>query len=360
MRHLAGCICFILTIGFMLASPGTGSVRLPVPGRVASRPARAIGLTSNPQGSAAPIITSVQLFYLGLPVSELVIGTKAKRYSLKITGAAFDPSARVIVDGMKARVTSATSTELVVNLKGGTLMFPGEVAVRVVNANGQTSNDVIIEVVTDPAILSIASISPDFGPLGTQVTITGLGFAAKGNHIRLLSRGTDRVGVTADVDSPDGKTLAFSLPDFICPPCSLSVPPCDAPCFVLSAGVYDVFVINGSGMSNGLSLLVSSPTGPIGLWGEQGLSVEVTDTHVMIAAPCFAGEIPQTLTTDAMGNFKLAGTITLLVGPVDLTRPAIYQGSVNGSTMTLTITSESLTRGPFILAFGVEVHVEHT
>jgi len=152
----------------------------------------------------------------------------------------------------------------------------------------------------------------------------------------------------------------FSLPDFICPPCSLSVPPCDAPCFLLSPGAYDVFVINDKGMSNGLSLLVSSPAGPIGMWGEQGLSVEVTDTQVTIGAPCFAGEIPQTLTTDAMGNFKIEGTITHLVGPVDLTRPATYQGSVTGSTMTLTITSESATLGPFTLAFGVEVHVEHT
>jgi len=289
----------------------------------------------------------------------LVVGTKAKRYSLKVDGVGFDPGAKVVVDGMKARVTSQVSGELDARLKGGPLMFPGEVAVRVLNPDGGGSNSILIEIVTDPSILSIATITPDFGPLGTQFTITGIGFAAKGNHIRLLSRGTDRVGVTAEVDSSDGRTLVFRLPDFICPPCSLSVPPCEAPCFSLNPGAYDVFVVNGSGMSNGLSLLVSSPAGPIGMWGEQVLSVEVTDTQVTISGPCFAGEIPQTLTVDAMGNFKLAGTFTPMVGPIGQARPVTYQGTVMGDTMTLSIVSESSTLGPFTLAFGVEVHVVH-
>jgi hypothetical protein len=360
MKHLTGCFCFTLIIGFMLVPSGAVNGRLPRSGRLASLPAAAaIKLTSNPQGSADPIITSVQLFYLGQPVSQLVIGTKAKRYSLKIIGAAFDPSARVIVDGMKARVSSATSTEVDANFKGGPLMFPGEVTLQVVNPNGQSSNAITLEVVTDASVLSIATVTPDFGPLGTQITTTGLGFTPKGNHIRLLSRATGLVGVTAEVDSSDSTTIVFSLPEFLCPPCSLSVPPCAAPCFKLKPGDYDVFVINGNGMSNGLRLLVSSPTGPIGMWGEQGLALEVTDTQVTISAPCFVGQIPQTLTTDAMGNFNITGTITPMIGPGGQARPATYRGTISGNMMTLRIASDLGTLGPFTLTFGIEVHIVH-
>jgi hypothetical protein len=350
--------CSILTIGFLLVPSGAGRGRWPVLGRPASGPwPVALNLAPYSQGSTAPTITSLQLFLDDKLVSQLIIGTKAKRYSLKIIGQGFDPAAKLVVDGMRARVSMASSVELDARLKGGPLMFPGEAAVHVVNPDGETSNAVLLEVVTDPSILSIASINPDFGPLGAQITVTGLGFAAKGNHIRLLSPATGVVGVTTEVTSQDGRTLAFSLPDFICPPCSLSVPPCAAPCFALKPGDYDLFVINDKGMSNALKLLVSSSTGPIGMWGEQNLSVEVTDTQVTISGTCFSGQIPQTLTTDAMGNFKLAGTITTFIGPGNIARPATYQGTISGNMMTLSITGDLLNLGPFTLTFGVEVHI---
>src|SRR5215469_4098218 len=189
MKGLTGWFCSVLIISLMLVASVAGSGRFARSGRLANLPATAaLNRQLNSQSSSAPSITSVQLFFSGNPVSELIIGTKAKRYSLKITGAAFDPSAGVAVDGMKARVSAATSTELDVKLKGGPLMFPGEVTLRVVNPDGQSSNAVTLEVVTDPAVLSTAIVTPDFGPLGSQITITGVGFTPNGKHIRLLSR----------------------------------------------------------------------------------------------------------------------------------------------------------------------------
>jgi hypothetical protein len=315
------------------------------------------------QSVIAPHINSVQLFLDGRFVEQLTIGTKAKRYSLKIAGQGFDPAAKVVIDGMKARVSSASALEIDAGLKGGTLMFPGEVALHVVNSDGETSNKAILEVASDTSVLSTATVSPNFGPSGTQVTITGIGFAAKGNRIRLRSLATDVVGVTDEVDSPDGRTIVANLPNFICPPCTLSVPPCEAPCFALNPGDYDIFVINDKGMSNGVDLLVSSPDGPIGIWGGQNLSVRVTDISVTISGECFVGQIPQTLTTDAMGNFNIGGTIIPMIGPVGQARPATYQGTITGKTMTFSITEtlpgSSSTIGPFTVTFGIEVFVVH-
>jgi hypothetical protein len=116
-------------------------------------------------------------------------------------------------------------------------------------------------------------------------------------------------------------------------------------------------------MSNSLSLLVSSPTGPIGVWGEPGVEVEVTDTQVTISGLCFVGQIPDTLTTDSMGNFKLAGTVTPMIGPSGQGRPATYEGTISGNVMTLTLTitmtEGSSTLGPFTLTFGDEARVVH-
>jgi len=361
MKTLTACFCSMITIAVLLApaSAAGGARRL-------ERPAPRTGGVGasqrhSPESAPAPQIGSTQLFFAGELVSQLIVGTKAKRYSIKIIGQGFDPSAKAVVDGMKTRVTFASSAELDVVLKGGILMLPGEMHLQVVNGDGQTSNAVILEVVSDPRILSIATISPDFGPLGTQITVTGVGFTPRGNHIRFFSGATDQVGVTSEVDSSDGRTITFSLPDFLCPPCSFSVPPCGPPCFALNPGQYDVFVINDNGMSNSLRVLVSSPTGPIGVWGEQGVALEVTDTQVTISGLCFVGQIPQTLTTDSMGNFNLTGTVTPMIGPVGQGRPATYQGTISGKVMTLTITMTEgpSTLGPFTLTFGDEVHVVH-
>jgi hypothetical protein len=363
MKVLIASFWFVLTSAFLLAPANPIDVLGGVAGAVRLAPVPALKLASNAQSVIAPHINSVQLFLDGQLVDQLTIGTKAKRYSLKIAGQGFDPAAKVIIDGMKARVLSAAAIEVDANLRGGPLMFPGEVGLHVVNPDGETSNKAILEVVTDPSVLSIATITPNFGPSGTQVTITGNGFSNKGNHVRLLLRATDVVGVTPELDSSDTRTIVFNLPDFVCPPCTLSVPPCEAPCYALNPGDYEIFVINDKGMSNGVDLLVSSPDGPIGFWGEQGLSVEVTDTNVTISGACFVGQIPETLVTDAMGNFNIAGTFTPMIGPVGQGRRATYQGTITGKTMTFSITEtlpgSSSTIGPFTVTFGKQVFVVH-
>jgi len=363
MKTLMPWFCSAFTIVFLLvpASGSRGALRLhgqaKVPALAAPR------FSPNLQSAIAPHINSVQLFLGGELVDQLTIGTKAKRYSLKIAGQGFDPAAKVVIDGMKARVLSATAVEVDAILRGGPLMFPGEVGLHVVNSDGETSNKAVLEIVSDPSVLSIAAVSPNFGPSGTQVTITGNGFSNKGNHVRLLMRATDVVGVTPELDSSDTRTIVFNLPEFVCPPCTLSVPPCEAPCYALNPGDYEIFVINDKGMSNGVDLLVSSPDGPIGFWGEQGLSVEVTDTDVTISGACFVGQIPETLVTDAMGNFNIGGTITPMIGPIGQARPATYQGTIAGKTMTFSITEtlsgSSSTIGPFTVTFGKQVFVVH-
>ena len=72
---------------------------------------------------------------------------------------------------------------------------------------------------------------------------------------------------------------------------------------------------------------------------------------------CFGtfGEIGQPI---PMGRFVLAGTYTQLTGvyPGKMEYPAQFSGSVQGNTMTITISvpSQQQTFGPFVLTYGVD------
>jgi hypothetical protein len=348
------------------------------------------------------------------------------------------------------------------------VLVAGQIALQVVNPDGETSNTVALDVASDPSVLSISSISPDSGMVGAQVTVTGVGFTPTGNMIQMANVLVPTLrGVTGPIASADGRTLTFNVPVGICPPCAFSTPPCLAPCFAVrpgsyhisvtnsnglsnsllfvvsgpisiasvspdvgpigvqvtvtgtgftsdanivelvklsdpavggligrlpspdgktltftvpesllplcffngcriantpvSAGSYLLSVSNANGLSNSLGFLVSSASGPIGVWGSSGDKVKatVTDTQVTVDGSCFTGLVPETLVADAMGNFKLDGSFTTLVGPGAVLQAAQYSGSINGVTMALSITTASQKLGPFTLTFGNEVPVGH-
>jgi len=409
-------------------------------------------------------ISGVQVFLNGQPVAELAAGTRGKRYTVEIIGVGFDASAKVFVNGSKVPVLTSAQNHMTARLKG-VVLVAGQITLQVVNPDGETSNAVTLDVASDPSVLSISSVSPVTGMVGTQVTVTGVGFTPTGNMIQMVGIVlTTLRGVTGPVASPDGKTLTFHIPSALCPPCAFSTPPCLAPCFVVSPGTYrlsvtnsngvsnsvlflvsavsissvspdngpigtqitlagvgftpdgnvvefdkasdpntggfitplqsadgktltfnvpdsllppcflngckipntpltpgsyQITVLNGNGLSNRVSFLVDSPGGPIGVWGTTGEKVTVTDTQVIVEGLCFSGLIQQTLVPDAMGNFNLSGTFTPLVGPSAVPRPAQFLGSISGATMTLNITTGSQTLGPVTLTFGNDVPIFH-
>lgn len=343
MRELRGAVLLVTLVAFVAV------------------PAAALSSTRL-QGSAQLQLTGYQLTFKGRPVDQLVTGVKAKRYRITLTGAGFEPSSKVFLDGQKVATNYVSATQLLARLLPGLTPAAEEMLVQVVNRDGQQSGFLLIDVISDPSTLSISTISPDAGPLGTRVMITGTGFTATGNKIR-FRRGASPFteGFAADAPSEDGKTISFVVYPALCPPCSFTVPPCLAPCLATAPGGYQVSVTNANGISNSLRYLVSSADGPIGVWGGDHIRVEVSDFQVRVTGLCFEGLIEQTLQLDAQGNFDLEGQIFTFIGPAGLPRPARYSGSIVGNVMTLVITFTDATSslGPFKLVFGNDVQVVH-
>ncbi len=106
-----------------------------------------------------------------------------------------------------------------------------------------------------PSKVSIASLSPSSGPVGTTVTISGFGFTTTGNTVKFGK------GYIGPLNSSEGATLQFMVPSGhgLCPPgeetCGVGMYPPVTP------GTYAVFVTNASGTSNSLTFTVTkTPT----------------------------------------------------------------------------------------------------
>lgn len=97
------------------------------------------------------------------------------------------------------------------------------------------------------AIPVIVQLNPGAGPIGTRVTIRGSGFTPTGNDINFAQ--VPRA--IANLASPDGKTLAFTVPATPCPPNAFCAQ------VVLQPGSYTVTVSNKNGVSNSAQFQVS-------------------------------------------------------------------------------------------------------
>jgi hypothetical protein len=321
-------------------------------------PSRGNGLAD---ASRQPVVTLIQIFFKGHQAEQFIAGKKAKRYSLSIYGAGFDSSSTVVVNG-EAVPSELVDTNQITARLSGIQLNPGVESLRVVNADGQASNFLTLDVVTDPSVLAVTSISKATGPIGTQVTLSGIGFGTSGNVVRLVRTSEPaHKGIAAQAESPNGRDLTFSIPSLLCPCVG-----CAAACIPTAAAEYRVFVTNENGTSTSAGFLVTPPGGPIGVWGYSPgfppIKVTVTDSEISIEGGCFAGLSTTTLITDEAGNFSVAGFYASLAGPVRLTpalRPAKFSGSINGNTMTLTFTVDGISMpiGPFTLTFGNDVKI---
>jgi hypothetical protein len=317
--------------------------------------------------SQQPVVTFIEVLLKGQYAQRLIAGTKGKRYSINVYGVGFDSASTVVVNGQELPTRLSDTNELTARLSGIKLI-PGVLSLQVVNADGQGSNFETLDVVTDATVMAVSSISKADGPIGTQVTLTGFGFEPSGNRVSFVrtARPSEQ-GIAAEVDSSEGTKLTFSIPPSLC----RCAPPCVAPCIETAAALYRVFVTNASGVSTSVGFLVTSASGPIGVWGAEtdsqgflGLKVTVTDSQITVEGGCFAGLGTTTLTTDASGNFNVPGFYWVEVGPVRLVpflKQAQFSGSISGSTMTLTITIDGSPSpaGPYKMVFGDDVRVSH-
>jgi hypothetical protein len=97
----------------------------------------------------------------------------------------------------------------------------------------------------------IAAIEPASGPVETQVVLEGSGFLATGNTVRFGS------GYLRHLDSPDGKTLRFRVPDGLdaCGPEAGG--PCSGGYQRLTPGRYELSVITSEASSNTVTFTVT-------------------------------------------------------------------------------------------------------
>jgi len=323
--------------------------------------------TARASASQQPIVTYIAISLKGQYAQHLIAGTKGKRYSINVYGIGFDSASTIVVNGQAVPTRLADTNELSARL-AGIKLNPGVLSLQVVNADGHASNFQTLDVVTDPAVLAVRSISKNNGPIGAQVVLTGIGFAPTGNRVTFVRPAQPAEQESAaEVASSDGTSLTFSIPPSLC----RCEPPCAAPCNETAAAEYRIFVSNAGGTSSSVGFLVTSSAGPIGVWGADttsqgflGLKVTVTDSQINIEGGCFAGLSTTTLTTDAYGNFNVAGFYWIEAGPVLIVpflKEAQFSGSISGSTMTLTITvsGSSTPAGPYTMAFGDDVRVSH-
>ena len=96
-----------------------------------------------------------------------------------------------------------------------------------------------------------------------------------------------------------------------------------------------------------------------GLWGGQGISLEITDGGAEINYDCAHGTITGKITPDRKGKFAARGFHTREQGAPTRQdqnttgQPVTYQGSIAGETMTLTVLSETKeTIGTYTLTRG--------
>lgn len=122
--------------------------------------------------------------------------------------------------------------------------YPLELTAR--DGEGKTGKASFTLVVSPFAKLTITSIEPSQGPVGSRVILRGTGFTPKGNDINFA--GVNRA--VTGLSSPDGKTLVFTIPATPCSPGRVCVQK------VLEPGAYPLSVTNASGTSNSLSFRV--------------------------------------------------------------------------------------------------------
>ena len=95
--------------------------------------------------------------------------------------------------------------------------------------------------------LSLSSINPSSGRVGTSVALYGSGFAATGNDVHFGVGGTKNL-------SSNGNTISFLVLSYVSP-CDLlqSGYVCGAPSTQVVPGTYPVYVVSGAGATNVLN-----------------------------------------------------------------------------------------------------------
>jgi hypothetical protein len=100
----------------------------------------------------------------------------------------------------------------------------------------------------------------------------------------------------------------------------------------------------------------------VGTWGGADAGAIVTDTLAHVHIGCTYGDIPGRVQLDVNGAFNVIGSYLLRAYPIAVgpTMPAEFNGSVKGTTLTLTVivhdtvNDTTVTKGPVKMTYGKE------
>jgi peptidoglycan hydrolase-like protein with peptidoglycan-binding domain len=336
-----------------------------------------------PYNSSYPygVVTTGAVSITSLTVTSAVTGAP-----VSVIGSGFDPNNNTVYVGSVpvTGIPSANGTSL-------SFVVPqnvsGSVMVYVANSRG-SSNSLPLNVINyygstgcgypynygyttygsgtpcQNASLSITSVSPDSGAVGSPVTVFGSGFSTTGNTVHFGN------GIITNVGSSDGLAVSFTVPAQLVGYNSTSV----------SLGTYPISVTNSSGYtSNALSYTVTAlggtnapsitnvsgpstlSTGVAGTWTVTLSAGNSTYTSVSVnwgdqgvygyttAAPqvtYLSGSQTFTFTHSyaQSGNYTVIFTVTNINGQTNTTSATVAVSGTGSGQVTLSSVSPSIGR----------------
>ncbi len=103
----------------------------------------------------------------------------------------------------------------------------------------------------------INSLSVYSGPLGTSVTITGLGFSTTGNQIKFGETGSEYNPEYNLPSTDENRKITFTVPSYIYYKCMNDIPKCTVRMDVIPQGTYPITVVNEYGTSTNVNFTVT-------------------------------------------------------------------------------------------------------
>ncbi len=136
------------------------------------------------------------------------------------------------------------------------------------------------------ATVTLSSLSPTSGPVGTLVTITGAGFTLSGNEVFFGNGYIPNVASTNN-----GTTLQFRVPGTLVPKCTLlPTTSCLLPVRITVEGAYDITVVNGQGVQGQKSLSFTVTSGTTSDTGYKCVGTTNSIPPSYICQACTIGE----------------------------------------------------------------------
>lgn len=218
--------------------------------------ASCLGFHVNAQ-AASPVINSVQPASGMTGATVTLTGSGFTARNNKITFGNVNGRANVITAISMDEKTLVFNVPVAVKCAAGNVgcttsgSYPtsaGQYNISVTNANG-TSNSMMYTVITNyeqVTPLVITSVTPGVVKPGEIATITGSGFSAEGNRIKI---GNFNIENNPDYNlASDGKTISFTVPWGPYAPCALNI--CPPSARLIPEGSHLVSVVNTQGESN--------------------------------------------------------------------------------------------------------------